>query len=578
MTAIESESMPFADGFKRALRPKVIILLLPIAFALSTTLAMSLSPVFYSFMEEDGPPFSDVSVAVYLQDSDPPIADAGINRTVYTGEIVVLNGSASSDDVGVLDYTWTLFDNGTEQTLVGEMVDYVFWTPGTFNVTLNVTDADGHWDTDTIVLVVEEDTTPPVIVYGNTTIFVGTIAQLNASLSTDNARIVNYTWTFEYDDEIVNLYGVVAEYRFDITGTYEVQLVVTDASGLSTNATVIVTVVGRPAQSLGNWYGLVFTALIVLAVVALVLRKLRKDKALLTSSDMEKIHLRIGSIKKTWKQYRTRLGGMFGLYLLIFFLVVAVFAPWISTKDDPNSIASARDNPTYASPSLDYPFGTDVFGRDVYSLTMYGSRASLMVGILASLISIIMGTAMGLAAGYFGKASDEILMRITDFFLVLPWFPLMIVIASLMGRSFMNIIIVIGITSWPSTARIVRAQVLSVKEMGFVERARAIGSRDGHIINKHILPNVFPLIFANTILLIANSIFSEAFLDFFGLGDPNIISWGVMLEEAYKFGAFSTGAWWWIAAPGTCIVLLIMSFYLIGDSLDEIFNPRLRKR
>ena len=298
----------------------------------------------------------------------------------------------------------------------------------------------------------------------------------------------------------------------------------------------------------------------------------------LTESRKERYRLLARTALKAWRQYKTRLGGMIGLYLLLFFLVIAVFAPWIWTVEDPNTIGSARASEPYLPPSLDHWFGTDFFGRDVYSLTMYGARASLLVGTLASLISIVMGTLMGLAAGYFGKISDEILMRVTDFFLVLPWFPLMIVFASLMGRSFMNVIIVIGITSWPSTARIVRAQVLSVKEMGFVERARAIGSNDGHIISKHVLPNVFPLIFANTILLIANSIFSEAFLDFFGFGDPDVISWGLMLEEAYKFGAFSTFAWWWIAAPGTCIVLLIMSFYLIGDSLDEIFNPRLRKR
>ena len=207
-----------------------------------------------------------------------------------------------------------------------------------------------------------------------------------------------------------------------------------------------------------------------------------------------------------------------------------------------------------------------------------GSRASLIVGILASLISIVMGTVIGISSGYFGKFTDEVLMRLTDFFLVIPWFSLMIVIASLLGRSFTNVIIVIGITSWPSTARIVRAQVLSVKEMGFVERARAIGAGDGHIIVKHISPNVFPLIFANTVLLVANSIFSEAFLDFFGLGDPNVISWGTMLEEVYKAGAFTSFTWWTILAPGACIVLLIMSFYLIGDALDEILNPRLRRR
>jgi len=292
----------------------------------------------------------------------------------------------------------------------------------------------------------------------------------------------------------------------------------------------------------------------------------------------ERIKIRVRDARKYWKQFRTNRGGMIGFVLLVAFTVMAIFAPLLVTHEDPASIRWASVNPHYSPPTLDFLFGTDDVGRDIYSLTVYGARASLIVGIMASLISIVIGAAIGISSGYFGKVSDEVLMRFTDFFLVIPWFPLMIVIASLMGRSFTNVIIVIGITSWPSTARIVRAQVLSVKEMGFVERARAIGARDGHIIIKHITPNVFPLIFANTVLLVANSIFSEAFLDFFGLGDPEIVSWGTMLEEVYAAGAFTSFAWWTILAPGACIVLLIMSFYLIGDALDEILNPRLRRR
>jgi peptide/nickel transport system permease protein len=302
------------------------------------------------------------------------------------------------------------------------------------------------------------------------------------------------------------------------------------------------------------------------------------DNRIINERRRERARLLYRSSRKTWKQYRANISGMVGLYLFLFFLFMALLAPIIETHDNPNSTTWARVNPVYAEPSLDYLFGTDYNGKDVYSLTIWGARASLLVGVMASLISIVIGTSVGIAAGYFGKFSDEVLMRFTDFFLVLPWFPLMIVLASLMGRSFNNVIIVIGITSWPSTARIVRAQVLSVKEMGFVERARAIGAGDFHVIRKHVSPNVFPLIFANTILLVANSIFSEAFLDFFGFGDPNVISWGMMLEEAYSYSAFSSFAWWWILAPGACIVLLIMAFYLIGESLDEIFNPRLRKR
>jgi len=303
---------------------------------------------------------------------------------------------------------------------------------------------------------------------------------------------------------------------------------------------------------------------------------------LLSDSRKEKVRLLLKDAKRVWKQYRTNVSGMIGLAILIGFVLMAVFGPFFLHKYmepfDPNSTQWAAVNDRYESPSGDFWFGTDHYGRDVFTLTILGTRASLIVGILASIISIVIGTAVGVSSGYLGKVSDELLMRFTDFFLVIPWFPLMIVVTMLMGRSFTNIIIVIGITSWPSTARIVRSQVLSVKEKGFVERARCVGSGGMRIIRRHILPNVFPLIFANTVLLVANSIFSESFLDFFGLGDPEVISWGVMLEEANEYGAFTSQAWWWILAPGACIVILIMAFYLIGDALDEVLNPRLRRR
>jgi peptide/nickel transport system permease protein len=299
----------------------------------------------------------------------------------------------------------------------------------------------------------------------------------------------------------------------------------------------------------------------------------------LSESRVEKLRLAKKSGMKIWEQYRTNTSGMIGLAILILFVAVALLGPLLlHSFPDPNSQSWGRVNPAYASPSGKYWFGTDYIGRDVFSLTVIGTRASLTVGILASLISIILGTVVGVTSGYLGRVSDELLMRFTDFFLVIPWFPFMIVVAFLLGPSFTNVIIVIGITSWPSTARIVRSQVLSVKEKGFVERARCVGAGGGRIITKHILPNVFPLIFANTILLVANSIFSESFLDFFGLGDPRVVSWGVMLEEAYEWGAFSSFAWWYILAPGACIVILIMSFYLVGDALDEVLNPRLRRR
>jgi len=301
-----------------------------------------------------------------------------------------------------------------------------------------------------------------------------------------------------------------------------------------------------------------------------------KARTFINTQRREKITLFQKNMKRIWKQFRENKAGMVGLVILGVFVAMAIFAPWLSRYDDPKSIVN--DNPTFDSPTWDFWFGTDFFGRDVYSLTMYGARVALIVGFAASALSMGLGTAIGVTSGYLGRFSDEVLMRFTDFFLVIPWFPLMIVIAALMGPSLFNVIIVIGITSWPSTARIVRAQVLTVRERAFIERARSVGAGGGWIIRKHILPVIFPLIFANTILLIANSIFSESFLDFFGLGDPSVISWGVMLEEAYGYGAFNAFAWWVILAPGACIVILIMGFYLVGDALDEVMNPKLRKR
>ena len=167
-------------------------------------------------------------------------------------------------------------------------------------------------------------------------------------------------------------------------------------------------------------------------------------------------------------------------------------------------------------------------------------------------------------------------MRLTDWFLVIPWLALAIILASIFGQSLLIITLVIGLTSWAGTARLVRSQVLSVKERPFVERARGLGANDRQVVVRHVLPNLFPVIFANTILTVALSILAETTLSFLGLGDPLRISWGAILEMAFEAGASTIGAWWWLGAPGICIVLL--AFTMCGYALDEILNPRLRKR
>lgn len=529
-----------------------------------------------------------------LQDDIPPVASAGGDRTVYTGAIVTLNASGSTDNIGIVNYTWTLYEGGWLY-LYGAVAQHEFGLPGTYNITLNVSDAEGNWDLDYVVITVYPDTEPPIAKATNRTVLVGTLVNLSAAGSTDNARIVNYTWTFEYDREEVVLYGVVAPFWFNRSGSYIVNLTVTDASGLTNYSLVSVNVNKIPTWLSENWLKLVLAVGILGAAAYYLIGKYRRDHMLWTSSDAEKLRLQMKSFRKTWKIFRSNRLGFGGFMVLMLFVVVAIFAPFLSSVENPNYTENHEANiiidgdpiwmnplPPSFSPSpytgFIHPLGTDHKGQDVWSMTVYGTRASLYVGLMATAISALLGAAVGLAAGYFGRVTDEVLMRATDFFLVLPWFPLMIVMMAILGREFIWIIVVIGITSWPSTARIVRSQVLTVKERQFIERAKAVGAGDLHIISRHIMPNVMPLIFANTVLLISLAIFSESFLDFFGLGDPTVISWGTMLEGAYSFGAFYRGAWWSIIPPGLAILVMVLSFSLVGYALDDVLNPKLRRR
>ena len=183
----------------------------------------------------------------------------------------------------------------------------------------------------------------------------------------------------------------------------------------------------------------------------------------------------------------------------------------------------------------------------------------------------------GLAqAGFFGGRVGGVLMRVTEWFLVIPFLPLAIALAAVLGPSIGNIILVIGITSWPSTARLIRAQVLSLKERLYVDRSRALGASDTHIMTRHILPNVSPLILANLTLTVPVAILSETTLSFLGLGDPSRASWGKMLQEGFEAGALTEQAWWYYVPPGLGIMLVALAFTLVGQALEEVLDPRLR--
>jgi peptide/nickel transport system permease protein len=279
-----------------------------------------------------------------------------------------------------------------------------------------------------------------------------------------------------------------------------------------------------------------------------------------------------------WRTYRRNKQGMVGLAVLVLFVALALLAPLI-VDEATISPSSATGIPlTGPAGEFAYWLGTDNFGRSVLGMLIYGARISLLVGFTATIGTMLIGSVVGIAAGYYGGRVDTLLNAFTNWFLVIPWIALAIVLASILGPTLFNIILVIAITSWAGTARLVRAQALTVKERPYVERARALGAGDWHLVTRHILPNVFPVIFANTVLTVALAILSETTLALLGLGDPNSVSWGTMIEESFYAGALSAGFWWWLIPPGVCIVLVTLSFTMCGYALDEILNPRLRER
>lgn len=267
--------------------------------------------------------------------------------------------------------------------------------------------------------------------------------------------------------------------------------------------------------------------------------------------------------------------GVVGLTMLAVAIAAAVLAPWIAPYDPRASIRISIED-IYARPSSAHWLGTDDGGKDVFSAFVYGSRVSLIVGFAASMISMLIGGTVGLVAGFYGGRIGNFLMRLTDIFLVIPDLPLMIVIVAIVGPSLWNIIFVIGILGWTGTARIVRAQALSLKERQFVTRARALGAGNFYILRRHIFPLVLPLMVANTVLVISLSILEESTLSFLGLGDPTTLSWGGMLNFAFTRGAISAGAWWALVAPGLGIVWVVLACTLVGNTLEEAFNPRLQ--
>jgi peptide/nickel transport system permease protein len=253
------------------------------------------------------------------------------------------------------------------------------------------------------------------------------------------------------------------------------------------------------------------------------------------------------------------------------FVLVAVFAPLL----EPYGVHE-KVGPVFAAPSSQHLLGTDGGGYDELSLLIEGARVSLLIAAAATAVAIVIGGGVGIAAGYLGGRTDAVLMRITDYFIVIPALPLMIVVAAVWGPSLSHVILIVGLLLWSWTARVIRAHVLAVRESGFIHRAQAMGASNWRIMIHHVLPHTRALLIANVVLTIAVAIFFEAALAFLGLESASTISWGTMIADAYQRAAISAGAWWAIVPPGACIALVVLGCNLIGTAIEDSSNPRIR--
>ncbi len=266
-----------------------------------------------------------------------------------------------------------------------------------------------------------------------------------------------------------------------------------------------------------------------------------------------------------------------GLIIILVFVFMALLAPVLVGPYQSSLQFTTPDQP----PSSQHPLGTDESGKDILNLLVYGSRVSVLVGFAASFVAMVAGTALGLVAGYYGKVTDQLISRATDFFLVIPWLPFVLILVAVLGPSLQTIVFAIALVSWPTTARVIRSQVLTLKERQFIERARAVGAGKAYILRKHILPNVMPLVWAEAVLTVSSAVFTEAFLSFFGLGWSGIgaiESWGQMVNNAYNQLAILRGQWWYFLPPGVFITLLVLGFAMLGYGIEEILNPALKRR
>jgi peptide/nickel transport system permease protein len=285
---------------------------------------------------------------------------------------------------------------------------------------------------------------------------------------------------------------------------------------------------------------------------------------------------RFTGARRCVRAFAHRPAGLAGLGVLLLFVVLALVAPAFIGPDQLD--VTKVDGPLLHAPDGTYLLGTDQAGRSVLLMLIWGARQSLEIGVIATVLTVVIGSAIGIVAGHYGGIVGRALMHVTDWFIALPSLPLAISLAAVLGQGSESITIAIAVTSWTATARLVRAQTLAVEARPFVERARALGAGNRQIMLRQVLPNVMPLILVSSTLTVASAILAEATLTFLGLGDPTSVSWGSMLNTAFMQGAVTAGAWWYLIPPGVAILVIVLGFTLVGRAVEHVLNARVQPR
>jgi peptide/nickel transport system permease protein len=275
--------------------------------------------------------------------------------------------------------------------------------------------------------------------------------------------------------------------------------------------------------------------------------------------------------RSLWRAVLRQPAVIAGLTVLAALVLIAVLAPVLAPYGEHEKVGTP-----FESPSWSHPLGLDDGGIDMASLMLFGSRVSLIVGFAAAVVAMVIGGTVGVLAGYFGGRSDTLLNGLANYVYAIPDIPLILVVAAIWGRSLTNIILIIGVIYWASVARLVRAEVKSLRERVYVKRVRSLGAGHGRTILYHILPQVAPLLVALTVLQMAYAIFLETSIAFLGLGDPRLTSWGKLIENAFQASAITVDAWWAIVPPGLAVVVVVLACTMVGRAVEDALNPRLR--